>query len=65
MKIMVSTRWWGKFLMQAVRRGVVLSTSGIAWIRLVVERGRREMGMGRREADKNGEEGALVHLRWC
>jgi len=51
--------------MRAVRRGVVLWTSGIAWIRLVVERGRREMGMGRREVDKNGEEGAFVHLRWC
>ena len=52
-------------MMRAVRRGVVQWTSGIAWIRLVVERGRREMGMGRREVDKNGEEGAFVHLRWC
>jgi hypothetical protein len=48
--------------MRAVRRGVVPSASGIAWIRLVVKRGRREMGMGQRAADENGVGRASVHL---
>jgi hypothetical protein len=30
---------------------------------VVVERGRREVGMGRRAADENGEEGSSVHLK--
>jgi hypothetical protein len=65
---MVSRRWWGKFLMRPVRRGVVLSASGITWIRQEHEGDqepteRRRKGQIWRESSPSSPVGSSSSLR--